>query len=192
MLEIINPRRTPLSLLHLYFWDISEHATSFSHAVVSYVIFGGPYNTNITRAQSAESWTQIVQLGINISTFSALYEQVVLEWTPKYQTSNTPNIECPNIELSEHHILAQNQTSNMSNITKNQTVCEHQTVCSKTSLVTNQQDQTLNTSEHHILAQNRTSNMSNITKNRTVREHRTVHSKNTRHHLIILTKALPT
>ena len=37
---------------------------------------------------------------------------LVLEWTPKYRTSNTPNIE-----LSEHHILAQNQTLNMSNIT---------------------------------------------------------------------------
>ena len=38
--------------------------------------------------------------------------------------------------MPEHHILAQNRTSNMSNITKNWTVCEHQTVCSKTSLVT--------------------------------------------------------
>ena len=53
---------------------------------------------------------------------------VVLDRTPKYQTSNTPNIECPNIELSEHHILDQNRTSNMSNITKNQTVREHQTI----------------------------------------------------------------
>ena len=57
---------------------------------------------------------------------------LVLEWTPKYQTSNTPNIECPNIELSKHHIWAQNWTSNMSNITKNWTVREHQTVRSKT------------------------------------------------------------
>ena len=56
---------------------------------------------------------------------------LVLERTPKYQTSNTPNIE-----LSKHHILAQNRTSNMSNITKNRTIREHQTVCSKTSLVT--------------------------------------------------------
>ena len=61
---------------------------------------------------------------------------IVLERTPKYRTSNTPNIECPNIELSEHHILAQNRTSNMSNITKTRTVREHQTVSSKTSLVT--------------------------------------------------------
>ena len=102
---------------------------------------------------------------------------LVLEQTPKYWTSNTPNIDCPNIELSEHHILAQNRTLNMLNITKIRMVCEHQTVCSKTSLVTQQQDRTLNTSEHHILAQNRTSNMSNITKNRTVREHQTVSSK---------------
>ena len=58
---------------------------------------------------------------------------LVLERTPKYRTSNTPNIECPNIELSEHHILAQNWTSNMSNITKNWTVHEHPTVRSKTS-----------------------------------------------------------
>ena len=42
-----------------------------------------------------------------------------LERTTKYQTSNTMNIECLNIELSEHHILVQNRTSNMSNITKN-------------------------------------------------------------------------
>ena len=58
-----------------------------------------------------------------------------LEQTPKYQTLNTPNIECPNIELSEHHILAQNQTSNMLNVTKNWTVRKHWTVHSKTSLV---------------------------------------------------------
>ena len=57
---------------------------------------------------------------------------LVLEWTPKYQISNTPNIECLNIEHSEHHILAQNQTSNMSNITKNWTIREHWTVHSKT------------------------------------------------------------
>ena len=38
-------------------------------------------------------------------------EGLVLEWTPKYRTSNTPNIECLNIELSKHHILAQNRTS---------------------------------------------------------------------------------
>ncbi len=63
-------------------------------------------------------------------------QKLVLERTPKYRTSNTPNIECPNIELSEHHILAQNRTSNMSNITKTRTVREHQTVSSKTSLVT--------------------------------------------------------
>ena len=88
---------------------------------------------------------------------------LVLERTPKYRTSNTPNIERLNIELSEHHILAQNRTLNMSNISKNRTVLEHQTVCS--------------TSEHHILAQNQTSNMSNITKNRTVCEHQTVRSK---------------
>mgnify|MGYP000997301487 CR=1 FL=1 len=56
-----------------------------------------------------------------------------MERTPKYRTSNTRNIECPNIELSEHHILAQNRTSNMSNITKNRTVCELRTVHSKTS-----------------------------------------------------------
>ena len=62
--------------------------------------------------------------------------QLALERTPKYRTWNTPNIECLNIELSEHDILAQNQTSNMSNITKNRTVREHQTVCSKSSLVT--------------------------------------------------------
>ena len=61
---------------------------------------------------------------------------IVLERTPKYQTSNTPNIECSNIEHSEHHILAQNRTSNMSNITKTRTVRKHQTVSSKTSLVT--------------------------------------------------------
>ena len=36
------------------------------------------------------------------------------------------HIECPNIELSEHHILAQNWTSNMLNITKNWTVRKHQ------------------------------------------------------------------
>ena len=64
------------------------------------------------------------------------YYIVVLERTPKYQTSNTSNIDCPNIELSEHHILAQNRISNMSNITRNWTVSEHQTVCFKTSLVT--------------------------------------------------------
>ena len=104
---------------------------------------------------------------------------LVLERTPKYRTSNTPNIECLNIKLSEHHILAQNRTSNMSNITKTRTVREHQTVSSKTSLVTQQQDRTLNTSEHHILAQNWTLNMSNITKNWTVHEHWTVHSKTT-------------
>ena len=63
-------------------------------------------------------------------------KELVLEQTPKYRTSNIPNIECPNIELSEHHILAQNRTSNMSNITKTQTVRKHQTVSSKTSLVT--------------------------------------------------------
>ena len=62
--------------------------------------------------------------------------EAVLEQTPKYQTLNTPNIECQNIELSEHHIVAQNQTLNMLYITKNQTVCEHQSVSSKTSLVT--------------------------------------------------------
>ena len=45
-----------VSLLHLYFWDISEHATSFSHAVVSYVIFGGPYNTNIVGAAQNAEW----------------------------------------------------------------------------------------------------------------------------------------
>ena len=39
---------------------------------------------------------------------------LVLERTPKYRTSNTPIIE-----LSKHHILVQNRTSNMSNITKN-------------------------------------------------------------------------
>ena len=38
-----------------------------------------------------------------------------------------------NIEFSEHHILAQNRTSNMSNITKNRTVREHRTVHSKTT-----------------------------------------------------------
>ena len=54
----------------------------------------------------------------------------------KYSTSNTLNIECPNIELSEHHILAQNRTSNMSNITKNWTVCEHRTVRSKSMHLT--------------------------------------------------------
>ena len=26
---------------------------------------------------------------------------------------NTPNIECPNIDISRHHTLAQNRTSNM-------------------------------------------------------------------------------
>ena len=62
--------------------------------------------------------------------------ELVLERTSKYRTSNTPNIECPNVELYEHHILAQNRTSNMSNITKNRTVREHQTVSSKPSLVT--------------------------------------------------------
>ena len=50
--------------------------------------------------------------------FSLYVHTLVLEWTSKYQTSNTLNIECLNIELSEHHILAQNRTSNMSNITK--------------------------------------------------------------------------
>ena len=60
-----------------------------------------------------------------------------MEQTLKYRTSNTPNIECPNIELSEHHILAQNRTSNMSNITKKRTVREHQTVHSKTNTYTN-------------------------------------------------------
>ena len=67
---------------------------------------------------------------------SFIGQSLVLEWTPKYQNLNTLNIECPNIKLSEHHILAQNQTLNMSNITKNWTVREHQTVSSKTSLVT--------------------------------------------------------
>ena len=43
---------------------------------------------------------------------------LVMEQTPKYQTLNTPNIECLNIELSKHHILDQNRTSNKSNITK--------------------------------------------------------------------------
>ena len=38
---------------------------------------------------------------------------IVLEWTPKYWTSNTPNIECLKIELSEHHILVQNRTLNI-------------------------------------------------------------------------------
>ena len=41
--------------------------------------------------------------------------RVVLEQTPKYRTLNTPNIECPNIELSEHHILAQ-KTEQFANI----------------------------------------------------------------------------
>ena len=57
-----------------------------------------------------------------------------MERTPKYRTSNTLNIDCPNIELSEHHILAQNQTLNMSNITRNWTVRKHRTFCSKTNL----------------------------------------------------------
>ena len=39
---------------------------------------------------------------------------IVLEKTPKYRTSNTPNIECPNIEHSKHHIFAQYRISNMS------------------------------------------------------------------------------
>ena len=43
-------------------------------------------------------------------------------------------MECLNIELSEHHILAQNRTSDMSNITKNRTVREHRTVRSKTNI----------------------------------------------------------
>ena len=30
---------------------------------------------------------------------------IVLEWIPKYWTSNILIIECPNIELSEPHIL---------------------------------------------------------------------------------------
>ena len=55
-----------------------------------------------------------------------------LERTPKYWTSNRSNNDCLNIELSKHHILAQNRTSN---ITKNRTVCEHQTVRSKTTQV---------------------------------------------------------
>ena len=50
---------------------------------------------------------------------------LVLERTPKYRTLNTPNIECLNIKLSKHHILAQNRTLNMSNITKTRTVHEH-------------------------------------------------------------------
>ena len=72
----------------------------------------------------------------NFSAIGKSYWSLVLERTPKYWTSNTPNIEYPNIELSKHHILAQNRTSNMSNITKTWTVREHQTVSSKTSLVT--------------------------------------------------------
>ena len=57
-----------------------------------------------------------------ISTYCAYvhtYCFLVLERTPKYQTSNTTNIEYLNVGLSEHHILAQDRTSNMSNITKN-------------------------------------------------------------------------
>ena len=56
---------------------------------------------------------------------------------------------------------------------------EHQIVCAKTNLVTQQQDRTSYNSEHHILVQNWTSNMSNITKNKTVCEHLTVRSKTT-------------
>ena len=56
-----------------------------------------------------------------------------MEQTPECQTLNTTNIECPNIKLSKHHILVQNRTSNMSNITKNWTVHENHTVHSKTS-----------------------------------------------------------
>ena len=70
---------------------------------------------------------------LKVSIINNLAQCVVLEWTQKYWTSNTPNIECPNLELSKHHILAQNWTSNMLNITKKWTVREHQTVCSKTS-----------------------------------------------------------
>ena len=63
---------------------------------------------------------------------------LVFEQTLKYWTSNTPIIECQNNELSEHHILDQNWTSNMSNITKNWTVREHWTVRSKTNQIGNQ------------------------------------------------------
>ena len=61
---------------------------------------------------------------------------LVFERTHKYWTLNTLNIEWLNIELSEHHILAQNRTLKYVEHHKNQTVCEHQTVNSKTSLVT--------------------------------------------------------
>ena len=67
------------------------------------------------------------------STCQHVY-RIVLERTPKYRTSTSLNIECPNIKLSEKHILAQNQTSNMSNITKNRTVREHRTVRSMTRI----------------------------------------------------------
>ena len=103
----------------------------------------------------------------------------MLERTPKYRTSNTPNIECPNIELSEHHILAQNRTSNMLNITKNQTCLQTSNcLCQDLSSHTTRPNfEHFQTSHDHILVQNQTSNMSNITKNRTVRENRTVRSK---------------
>ena len=84
---------------------------------------------------NAATIQQTPALDKNVTNFYGLIFVyiLVLERTPKYRTSNTPNIECLNIELSERHILAQNRTSNMSNITKNETVRKHRTVCSKTS-----------------------------------------------------------
>ena len=74
-----------------------------------------------------QKWMMLKDRVIRWGNF--VWFRLVLEQTPKYRTPNTPSIECLNIELSEHHILAQNRTSN---ITKNWTVREHQTVHSKT------------------------------------------------------------
>ena len=79
---------------------------------------------------SRNFWISIWKRSLTLSSSTSKRE--VLERTPKYLTLNTQIIEYPNIELSKHHILAQNRTSNMSNITKNWTVCEHRIVRSKT------------------------------------------------------------
>ena len=81
------------------------------------------------------TWTKFggkVEISL-LTTVQKALDKMILN---KELLGNSKNIECPNIELSKHHILAQNRTWNMSNITKKRTVREHQTVCSNTSLVT--------------------------------------------------------
>ena len=96
------------------------------------ILSGSSISPIISYYNISSSYFRVVKrfLYCNNNIIWLVLSKLVLERTPKYQTSNTPNIE-----LSEHHILAQNRTSNKSNITKNWTVCEHQIVSSKTSLV---------------------------------------------------------